>query len=61
MKTVRYKEDVLWKAKLGLLLALRHHLKYVREEKKGGAETTRAARADTVGTAHREAQELVDE
>lgn len=61
MDIFRNKESGLWKAKLGLLLALRHHLKYVREAEKGGAETTRAAREDTVGAAYREARKLVDE
>lgn len=61
MGIFRDEERGLWKAKLGLLLALRHHLKYIREAEKGGAETTRAARADTVGGAYRRARELIDE
>ncbi|WP_306055647.1 hypothetical protein [Natronococcus wangiae] len=61
MAILRNKESGLWKAKLGLLLALRHHLKYIREAKKGGAEVTRAARADTVRAAYRETRKLVDE
>ncbi|MHC3439569.1 hypothetical protein ACYJ1Y_16125 [Natrialbaceae archaeon A-gly3] len=61
MAILRNKERGLWKAKLGLLLALRHHLKYIREAEKGGAEVTHAARADTVRGAYREARKLVDE
>lgn len=61
MAILRNKENGLWKAKLGLLLALRHHLKYIREAEKGGAEVTCAARADTVRDAYREARKLVDE
>ena len=61
MAILRNKESGLWKAKLGLLLALRHRLKYIREAEKGGAEATRAARADTVRDAYREARKLVDE
>lgn len=61
MGILRNKESGLWKAKLGLLLALRHHLKYIRKAEKGGAEVTRAARADTVRAAYREARKLVDE
>lgn len=61
MAILRNKESGLWKAKLGLLLALRHHLKYIREAEKGGSEVTRAARADTVRAAYREARKLLDE
>lgn len=61
MAILRDKETGLWKVKLGLLLALRHHLKYVKEAEKGGAEVTHAARADTVRGAYREARMLVDE
>lgn len=60
MSIFRNKESGLWKAKLGVLLALRHHLKYIREAEKGGAEITRAARADTVRVAYREVRKLVD-
>lgn len=61
MAILRNEERGLWKAKFGLLLALRHQLKYIREAEKGGEEVTRAARADTVWTAYREARKLVDE
>lgn len=61
MEIFRNEESGLWKVRIGLLLALKHHLKYVREAEKGGAETTRAARADSVGAAYREARKLIDE
>lgn len=59
MGIFRNKETGLWKVKLGLLLALKHRLKYIREAEKGGAEVTRAARADSVRAAYREARKLV--
>jgi hypothetical protein len=61
MAILRNKESGLWKVKLGLLLALRHHLKYIREAEEGGAEVTRAARSDTVRAAYKEARKLVNE
>lgn len=61
LRIFRVKESGMWKVKLGVILALRHHLKAIREAEKGGAEITRAARADTVRESYREARKLVDE
>lgn len=61
MEIFRDDNEDSWKAKMGVVLALRHHLKYIREAEKGGAEITCAARADSVGAAYREARKLVDE
>lgn len=61
MRIFRNQERGLWKVKIGVILALKHRLKYIREAEKGGAEITRAARADTVEDAYREARKLVEE
>lgn len=61
MEIFRDDKEGSWKTKMGVVLALRHHLRYIREAEKGGAETRFAAHADSVGAAYREARKLVDE
>ena len=46
----------LWKVKLGLVLALRTRLKWVREASKGGAVTYHVTRANSIVTAYEAAK-----
>lgn len=54
LKLYRDKHKGLWKAKLGLVLALGIRLRWIREAGKGG--TKHVARAESVGAAYEAAK-----
>lgn len=56
LRMCRIEHTGLWKAKLGLMLALGIRLKWIREAAKGGAGTYHVAHAESVGAAYEAAK-----